>query len=208
MRSFFHFGCSTYYFFRVFDSHNLADLSSLFFKVLEKWIFSCRFSSTIELGVQEHFSTFVLNNSLFRKCNLWIYVIVSASTIRHVLVAVQSELYRTSTLPPQKKTSSYHRKLSIQVKWQLLGSGKRDGINQLLGGIFSKERRINALKLDEELYYWDVDDIWILRLYRRILEEVLFQNLMILLIPSGIRLILSGDLEVAFGVLMAMMRWI
>lgn len=85
---------------RVFDCYNLADLGSLFFKVLEKWIFSCRFSSTIELGVQEHLSTielgvqehlstFVLNNSLFCKCNLWIYVIVSASTIHHVLVAVQ-----------------------------------------------------------------------------------------------------------------------
>lgn len=65
-----------------------------------------RFSSTIRLGVQEHLSTFVLNNSLFHKCNLWIYVIVSASTIHYVLVAAQSELYRTSTLLPQKETSS------------------------------------------------------------------------------------------------------
>jgi len=95
---------------------NLGDLSNLFFKVLEKWLFSCRFSSTIELRVQEHLSTFVLNNSLFCKCNLWICVIVSASTICHVLAAVESELDRTATLPPQKKTSSHHRELPVQVK--------------------------------------------------------------------------------------------
>lgn len=46
-----------------------------------------------------------------------------------------------------------------------------------------------------------MDDIQILRLYGRILEEVLFQNLTIQLISSGIRLILSVDLEVGFRVL-------
>lgn len=93
----------------------------------------------MRLGVQEHLSTFVLNNVLFHKCNLWIYVIVSASAIHYVLVAVQSELYRTSTLLPQKETSSHHRKLSIEVQQQLLGECEERLINW--GGIFSREKR-------------------------------------------------------------------
>ena len=46
----------------------------------------------------------------------------------------------------------------------------------------------------------------ILRLHGRILEEVLIQNLMILLISSGIRLIISADLEMGFGVLMDFLK--